>query len=354
MNYEISFIYNEKKVEFSNNRLATIYIGLCNWLYKNGYKFEGDVHDAFIRKPLSKKEAENILAKNYSGTYNFNQIFFNIEGSDIYLYRGGNINKIYPNIIKMLVNFGIPESLIKTKGLDETKPKIKKFDDIDDGIEPDIEKEVIPTTDPIKKIKIFAKNPFRQSVCVLGDPGAGKSVTVRNILRNEGYKFQIWEPTAATTGLLSQFSPSKPGYIPSKVGNMMIAASQDPENLYTFVIDEFHKSSIIEMVNDELKHAISLRRYEGDRFIPYEDSTEYLSEYLKEDDGGNLSVPDNFGFIFISSKPRVIANNGDIFDRIDIVILKHHEEEKIQSVSELLSKVLSPEEKKKLAATRND
>lgn len=206
----------------------------------------------------------------------------------------------------------------------------------------------------VEKIKIFAKNPFRQSICVLGDPGAGKSVTVRNILRNEGYKFQIWEPTAATTGLLSQFSPSKSGYIPSKIGNMMIAASQDPENLYTFVIDEFHKSSVIEMVNDELKHAISLRRYEGDRFVPYEDSTEYLSEYLKEDDGGNLSLPDNFGFIFISSKPRVIANNGDIFDRIDIVILKHHEEEKIQSVSELLSKVLSPEEKRKLAATRND
>lgn len=206
----------------------------------------------------------------------------------------------------------------------------------------------------IEKIKIFAKNPFRQSVCVLGDPGVGKSVTVRNILRSEGHKFQIWEPTAATTGLLSQFSPSQSGYIPSKIGKMLIAASQDPESLYTFVLDEFHKSSVIEMVNDELKHAISLRRYEGDRFISLEDSTAYLEEYLDEDDGGNLKVPDNFGFIFISSKPRVIANNGDIFDRIDLVILKHHEEETIQSVDELLSKVLSPEEKRKLASTRND
>jgi hypothetical protein len=206
----------------------------------------------------------------------------------------------------------------------------------------------------IEKIKIFAKNPFRQSVCVLGDPGAGKSVTVRNILRSEGHKFQIWEPTAATTGLLSQFSPSQSGYIPSKIGKMIIAASQDPESLYTFVLDEFHKSSVIEMVNDELKHAISLRRYEGDRFISLEDSTAYLEEYLDEDDGGNLKVPDNFGFIFISSKPRVIANNGDIFDRIDLVILKHWEEEKIKSVAELLSKVLSLEEKRKLASTRND
>jgi hypothetical protein len=256
----------------------------------------------------------------------------------------------------MLVNFGIPESDIKTKGLDDqSKPRIKKFGEIDDVIT-DIDdiQELEPESNPIDKIKTFAKNPFRQSVCVLGDPGAGKSVTVRNILRNEGYKFQIWEPTAATTGLLSQFSPSESGYIPTKIGKMLIAASQDPENLYTFVLDEFHKSSVIEMVNDELKHAISLRRYEGDRFISLEDSTEYLSEYLDEDDGGNLKVPDNFGFIFISSKPRVIANNGDIFDRIDLVILKHWEEEKIKSVVELLSKVLSPEEKRKLASTRND
>ena len=144
MNYEVSFIYKNQEIEFSNNRVATLYIDLCNWLYKNGYKFQGEIHNAFIRKPFTKEEAESILSKNYSGN-NFYQIFFNIEGSEIYLYRGGNINKIYPNILKMLKNFGIDEKTIETTGFEQlsnTSNRIKKVSDMEakNDLTPEIER----------------------------------------------------------------------------------------------------------------------------------------------------------------------------------------------------------------------
>lgn len=345
--YSISFVYDENLVNFEKRTKKDLYTDIIDWLYNNGYKFDGPLHKPFSRKVLSLDDIKNLIKSRTS--YRLDH-FHNISSSGNYIL----CNKFgtaqgFDDIFKMLDNFGISKSSIKTKGL-ESEIKIKKFGEVDSELDEPVEVE---NNELVEKIKVVKKNPFRQSVCVLGDPGAGKSTTVRKILRSEGYKFQIWEPSAATTGLLAQFTPLK-GYIPSRVGSMMIAASKDPENLYTFVIEEAHKSSIIEMINDELKHAISLRRFEGDRFVPYEDSTSYLAEYLEEDDGGNLKVPDNFGFIFISSKPKVIANNGDIFDRLDIILLKHYEEEKIQSVSELLSKVLSPEEKIKLKATRND
>ncbi len=340
----IKFTYNGEKLQLDSNTRTGLYSEILDWLYKNGYEFKGNLHKAFIKKLLTEEE---ILDSKYS----LNRFHKIDTDKYFYLYRNKDVQNFW---IKMLENIGVDKTTIEIKNESIQDSKIKKFGEIDDDDDIELDETEIDTHDSIDKVKIFAKNPFRQSICVLGDPGAGKSTTVRKILRNEGYKFQIWEPSAATTGLLSQYSSSKPGYIPSKVGKLMIAASKDPENLYTFVIEEAHKSSVIEMINDELKHAISLRRFEGDRFVPYEDSTEYLSEYLEEDDGGNLKVPDNFGFIFISSKPKVIANNGDIFDRLDIIVLKNWEEEKIQSVSELLSKVLIPEEKRKLKATRND
>jgi hypothetical protein len=361
MNYEISFIYKDKKIEFANNRAATLYIDLCNWLYKSGYKFQGEIHNAFIRKPFTKDEADDILAKNYSGN-NFYQIFFNIEGSDIYLYRGGNINKIYPNILNMLKNFGVDEKTITTKGFERFESKsssrIKKFGEIDTDVEEfDLEDEddITPIEEePVEKIKVYKQNPFKQAICVLGKSGSGKSVTIETILENEDHEFQFIIPTAATTGLLAQFSPSKSGYVPSRLGRMLMEASKNPQTLYTAVFDEMHKSNVIEMINDELLQAISTKRNRGRRFISLDDDTaEIYSSSELETERGNLLIPDNFGFIFISSKPRVIANNADFFNRVDIVIL-NESDRRMKTSNELLSKILPQEEKDKLSSSRND
>jgi hypothetical protein len=129
----------------------------------------------------------------------------------------------------------------------------------------------------------------------------------------------------------------------------LIQASEDSKNFYTVVFDEMHKSNIIEMINDELLQAISTKRNNGRRFLPLDDTTEYLSEYLEEDEVGNLLVPDNFGFIFISSKPKVIANNEDFFNRVEFAELLRGRDiienedgsvtSRIKSISDLLALV---------------
>lgn len=201
--------------------------------------------------------------------------------------------------------------------------------------------------EPIENIKIFSKNPFRQAICVLGGSGAGKSTTIENILEEEGHEFEMIIPSASTTGLLSQFSPSKSGYVPSKLGKMILKAYDNPTELFTAVFDECHKSNVIEMINDELLQAISTKRNAGKRFISLDDDTAELYPGT-ETHRGNILMPDNLGFIFISSKPDVILHNEDFFNRIDIVLLKSYEEERLSTIDQLLGKVLSSTEKDSL------
>jgi hypothetical protein len=228
-----------------------------------------------------------------------------------------------------------------------------KFDTNEEDFE--LEDDITLFNEPVAKIKVYKPNPFKQSICVLGESGAGKSVTIETILENEGHNFEFIIPTAATTGLLAQFSPSKSGYIASRLGRMFIEASKNSDTLYTAVFDEMHKSNVIEMINDELLQAISTKRNRGRRFISLDDDTAEIYQGSElETERGNLLIPDNFGFIFISSKPRVIANNADFFNRVDIVILKSYEEETIETSEQLLSNKLSDEDKMKLASTRND
>lgn len=217
--------------------------------------------------------------------------------------------------------------------------------------EPDVEE----TQEEPSTTESYSENPFKQSICVLGESGAGKSHTIETILENEGHEFEFIIPTAATTGLLAQFSPTKSGYVPSRLGRMIIEAANNPETLYTAVFDEMHKSNVIEMINDELLQCISIHRNNGVRFISLDDDTAELYNTPElEKRRGNIILPDNFGFIFISSKPRVIANNPDFFNRVDIVRLKHFEEESVESSDDLLSLVLDKDEKNNLISTRND
>jgi len=197
-------------------------------------------------------------------------------------------------------------------------------------------------------------NPFKQAICVLGESGAGKSVTIENVLSNEGDEYEFIIPTAATTGLLAQFSPSKSTYVPSRLGKMLIEASKNPNKLYTAIFDEMHKSSTIEMINDELLQAISPKRNAGRRFISLDhDTAEIFSDSNLNYERGNILIPDNFGFIFISSKPNVIASNADFFNRVDIINLTE-DDRNIKTSMELLSKVISDEDKSSLSKNSLD
>ena len=347
--YSISFVYGENLVNFEKRTKKDLYTDIIDWLYNNDYKFDGPLHKPFSRKVLSLDDIKNLIKSRTS--YRLDH-FHNISSSGNYIL----CNKFgtaqgFDDIFKMLDNFGISKSSIKTKGL-ESEIKIKKFGEVDSELD---EPSEVENNELVEKIKVYQQNPFKQAICVLGESGAGKSVTIETILENEDHNFEFIIPTAATTGLLAQFSPSKSGYVPSRLGKMLIEASKNPQKLYTAVFDEMHKSNVIEMINDELLQAISTKRNRGRRFISLDDDTAEIYQSSELDtERGNLLIPDNFGFIFISSKPRVIANNADFFNRVDIVLLKSYQEETIDTTEQLLSNKLSDEEKMKLASTRND
>jgi hypothetical protein len=331
-NFHISFTYNDEKIEFISDTFRKVYTDLINWLFINGYKFDESVKG---RELLKKSD----VPKNYIGH---------------------GVHYIPNSEYAILVNFGIDQSVRYSKvmlsrfgatdikiNVDDTK--VVKFGEME-NTPLDVEEE--PTIDKVEKIKIYSKNPFRQSICVLGESGAGKSTTLEHILEFEGHEFEFIIPSASTTGLLSQFSPSRSGYIPSRLGKMIVEAFNNPTTLYTAVFDECHKSNVIEMINDELLQAISTKRNMGKRFISLDEDT---SELYKGVDTfrGNILIPDNFGFIFISSKPRIIANNTDFFNRVELVLLTEADRD-MSTSDELLSKVLPEEEKMKLSSTRND
>jgi hypothetical protein len=336
-NYSISFIYEDQNYEITSSTMRELFCDVVDWLYERGYDFSN--------LTFSIDEMKN---KIKTTTYRLGH-FHDISNS-------GNVIQIHINNPKLpqylvsrmeqfLTDFGCED--VKFEGFDIYQ-KSQKLEV--ENPEP-VEEEPIQ----IQKPKIYLKNPFKQSICVLGESGAGKSVTIETILENEGHNFEFIIPTAATTGLLAQFSPSKSGYVASRLGRMLIEASKNPDTLYTAVFDEMHKSNVIEMINDELLQAISTKRNRGRRFISLDDDTaEIYQDSELETERGNLLIPDNFGFIFISSKPRVIANNADFFNRVDIVILKSYEEETIETSEQLLSNKLSDEDKMKLASTRND
>ena len=348
--YTLSFQYKGKDYSFQNEVLIKLLGEIVDWLVDNGYDFSGDLHNAFTRKPLTIDE---IKSSNRSEIYLKRLRHFHKMKDGRLIFIGGNIEPAFNFIKKMLVKFGV--SLESIKQTESKSSKIKTFSEFDDEIDDFDEEDFTTIEEPVTKIKVYQQNPFKQAICVLGESGAGKSVTIETILENEGHNFEFIIPTAATTGLLAQFSPSKSGYVPSRLGKMLIEASKNPQKLYTAVFDEMHKSNVIEMINDELLQAISTKRNRGRRFISLDDDTAEIYQTSELDtERGNLLIPDNFGFIFISSKPRVIANNADFFNRVDIVLLKSYQEEMVETTEQLLSNKLGDEEKMKLASSRND
>jgi hypothetical protein len=311
----ISFKHKEENIKISNDNSVEVFKDVCDWLYKNGYDFKSDRISS--RKVYTKEE----IVENDLPIGRFHRL-----PNSMYIptTMTGNISIRLRNLITMLTKFGVKESTIKTEGFD-TKSRIKKFNEIEED-----DSETIETSKPLT-------NPFNQAILVLGESGAGKSYTIENILESSNHNYQFIIPTAATTGLLAQYSPSKSAYVPSRLGKMLIEASNNPSDLYTAVFDECHKSNVIEMINDELLQAISLRRNRY-RFISLDDDTaEVFEDSNLEVERGNIKIPDNFGFIFISSNPRVIGGNPDFFNRVDLIEVTEADR-KINNIEELLSK----------------
>ena len=272
------------------------------------------------------QDGDIILVPDSDGT-NIGEV-----SSDMYLAEGEYPNRInveWLGKIEKNSSLNIPKTVFKVNNFNTDDLKFTNDEYDNDDIETFSKRFGMPTDfkavqaqEEKESERDFSKNPFRQSICVLGKSGKGKSTTVEKILDNYGeemdYDFII--PTASTTNLLSQYSPVANDYIKSRLGKLIMNAYKEHDKLFTAVFDECHKSNVIEMINDELLQCISLHRNQGNRFISLDDDTAKLYKGLKPR-RGNLLIPDNVGFIFLSSKPDVIISNSDFFNRVDIYVL---------------------------------
>lgn len=361
-NYIIDFVYKGEKAHFKSPIFRKVYTDVIYWLYENGYKFDETV----VQRRLFKKSE---IPQQYVGK----GLLYNLPNTDLWFVVNLGNEQSIRYLKTMLQRFGVDISsfnfstneMLDDNNEDQYLSDEELEDDLEDPNKYNFRlkrfkasqaQEERPIGD-IKKFKAiqaqeeredffnYSKNSFSQAICVLGESGSGKSTTIDNILDKSNNNYQYIIPSASTTGLLSQYSPSS-GYIPSRLGNMIESAYKNPKSLYTAVFDECHKTNIIEMINDELLQAISKNRNRGVRFISLDEDTKNLYPSAKFDKRGNILIPDNLGFIFISSNARVISGNPDFFNRVDLVEITESDRN-IKTINELDSRRLFNNEDKK-------
>ena len=266
-----------------------------------------------------------------------NSIFQIIEGTKPYKFILLN-----PDNIQNVPDEDLEEIIDGDYDVDDVENFSKRF-----GIPTDF--KASQSQEEKESPKKYIENPFRQSICILGKSGAGKSWTIDDILDKSNHEYEFIIPSASTTGLLSQFSPSakegRGGYIPSRLGKLIEKAYKNNSTLYTVVFDECHKSNIIEMINDELLQAISTERNKN-RFISLDDETSELYPSKILDRRGNIEITDNLGFIFISSNARVISGNDDFFNRVDLVEITKESRDSVKTIEDLNRLRISDTDKK--------
>ena len=357
--YKISFNYKGSEVKFENRIARSLYSQILDWLYDNGYGFTGSLHTTFLRKPHSLVEVNKaILDRGYT-----KDDFIQVKDLDLYFYRCGNISKIYPNIILMLKNFGIDDTQIKSEGLGNLvipRFRAKLVDDMggsDTNIDADVSDGDDIESDEVEDFKIqkfsqfgmptdyksvqsqeenepAVRNPFggesRESgdefnssaLFVVGTSGAGKSTRILSLLRKNGHRLiLIGAENAPSPNLLLDYDQNE-GYVPSDIAEFIISAKNDPTHFYTIVFDECHE--YIDEIKRSILHAISTKRGEK-RFFGVRKSVRNFFEDLDTYESTSKVIPDNVGFIFISSKPDVFEYHADFMGRVDKVEVKRED-----------------------------
>ena len=186
------------------------------------------------------------------------------------------------------------------------------------------------------------KNKLAQAICIIGDSGVGKSTRIKKTLKVENHKSLFVILDNMWQHILFDYSPKSREYVPTKIGGFIKAAYDDKIHNYTIVFDECHKN--LEIINDTLLQAISLERNNGVHFLSLNSLIDAQFDYLPQEDGNRL-LPDNLGFIFISSKSNIIEGNDDLRNRIKIVELTTADrDDETYLIDYLLSKIKTEED----------
>ena len=350
---------NTKRSDSNRKNLFEIVGSRPNMKYK--LVSENEIKDKYIETKMTFIEAAQLILKQNNNTpMSAREIWDEIEEQDLVETSGATP---WATLNAQMLSYSDNTNISRKK-------KNKIFHIVSDNpamfilINPELEVQSVPDEDEIlspsdfiktpEKSKDYVKNEFMQAICVLGSPAAGKSVTSLNVLENSDHESLLVIPTDLSTSMIAQFLFGKLKL--NKLGRFLLEAYKNPDKLYTVVIDEFHKPLTIKRVNDELLQAISLQRYNETRFLVGDVADELFLEHLENIPGllrkdymfhGNIKIPSNFGFILISSKPNIVVDNGDIYDRVDIVYLERSDIGKINTISDLLSRKIHTIEDKK-------
>jgi hypothetical protein len=187
------------------------------------------------------------------------------------------------------------------------------------------EKEVLKPADrnPFGGESKESGDEFNSSALfVVGLSGSGKSTRILSLLRKNGHKIiLIGAENAPSPNLLLDYDQNE-GYIPSDISEFIISARKDPKHFYTIVFDECHE--YIDEIKRSILHAISTKRGEK-RFFGVRKSVRDFFESLETYETTSKVIPDNVGFIFISSKPDVFEYHADFMGRVDKVEVKRED-----------------------------
>lgn len=181
------------------------------------------------------------------------------------------------------------------------------------------------------------RNKLEQAICVIGESGVGKTYRINETLKYERHKTLFIIVDNMWQHILFDYSPIDRKYNLTKVGEFIKNAFYDQENNYTIVIDECHKN--LEIINDVLLQAISTKRNDGVRFLALNSLVDKLFDFLPENNGNRI-LPNNLGFLFISSKSDIIEGNDDLKNRIEIIELTESDQsDNVYTIDYLLSKI---------------
>jgi hypothetical protein len=226
----------------------------------------------------------------------------------------------------------ISEVLSTLENKEDDEFKIQRFGQF--GIPTDFKAAQAQEEREVKNLEPAVRNPFggeskeagdefnSSSLFVVGQSGSGKSTRILSLLRKNEHKIiLIGAENAPSPNLLLDYDQNE-GYVPSDIAEFIISAKKDPKHFYTIVFDECHE--YIDEIKRSILHAISTKRGEK-RFFGVRKSVRNFFEDLDTYESTSKVIPDNVGFIFISSKPDVFEYHADFMGRVDKVEVKRED-----------------------------
>ena len=212
----------------------------------------------------------------------------------------------------------------------------------------------------------YVKNPFgcRQedgtetsALLVLGESGVGKSVRIVKTLKESGHKCmyvhgsglgrKLGPNNTFVRGTSLLYHEDIPAMIKrnedlppniklpsiyklSGLSEFILEAFRDPSNYYTVVFE--HVNGYIDVVEDELKQCLSSKFNGGKRYV----FGRLFKNELPNDAGCSL-IPDNLGFILVTSDENLLSGNDGMMNRLTLVNLDMSDRDREFTIDELLN-----------------